>query len=143
MIPYPNSNSIGSTCNRETTFSGLRISSASVSSSETSSSMLSMPAVCCIFLPTTIYIAPNGTNRIGFKGVTIPKKIRVAPTIYNTFGIPKSCLISTSPKSASFDALVTKIPVEREMTREGIWLTKPSPMVRSPYCWIASANGSP
>ena len=45
IMPYPNSSSIGSTCKRDTTFSGFLISSASVSSAATSCSISSSPKV--------------------------------------------------------------------------------------------------
>ena len=76
---------------------------------------------------------PSAQKSTGFSGVAIPRKVIVAPTIYNTLGIPKSCFTSMDPKSASLDAFVTRIPVASEIKRDGTWLTSPSPMVNIPY----------
>ena len=67
-----------------------------------------------------------------FRSVNMDKNASVPPTMYMTFGIPKSCLIMAGPNSDSLLPFVTSTPVDREMSREGIWLTRPSPMVRMP-----------
>ena len=53
-------------------------------------------------------------------GVKTPKIIIATPTIYKTRGIPKSCVITVSPKSSSVVPFDTRIPVDREIRREGI-----------------------
>ena len=64
--------------------------------------------------------APIIMNNNVFNGVTIPSSAITAPTIYNTLGMPKSCPTSTEPKSAFLEPLVTKIPVDNDIKREGI-----------------------
>ena len=73
----------------------------------------------------------------------MPRKARTAPTRYSTLGVPKSWLIRTVPKSASLEPFVTRIPVAREISRDGIWLTRPSPMVRIVYLFSASVISIP
>ena len=54
---------------------------------------------------------PKPQKRTLLSGVAIPSNANVAPTKYSTLGIPNSCPIRTVPKSASFEPLVTRIPV--------------------------------
>ena len=132
IMPYPNSSSMGSTCSRLFTFSGWRISSAAASSVSTMVSVAVVSRLAAMPRPPTTNNSPIPTNNMVFKSVAKPRTDRVAPTKYITLGIPKSCLIITGPNSASLPPLVTRIPVDREISREGIWLTRPSPMVRMP-----------
>ena len=94
--------------------------------------MAAVSRLLAIILPPTMNASPRPRNNMVFKSVTIPKKDSVPPTIYITFGIPKSCFMIAGPNSASFEPFVTRTPVDREIRREGIWLTRPSPMVRMP-----------
>ncbi len=142
IIPYPNSSSIGSTCSRLVTF-GCLISSAATSSLSTSSSILAVSIVPAILLPQTINASPSPKNKMVFKVVRIPSAQSVAPTRYKTFGIPKSCRIMVEPKSESLLPFVTRIPVDNEISRDGIWLTSPSPIVRIAYLLNASVSSSP
>ena len=130
IIPYPNSSSIGSTCSSELTFSGRRISSAVSSSVSASASMFATSIVEAIMRPHTIKIIPRTTKIKGLSGVTNPKNASTAPTIYKTFGMPNNWFTRTDPKSASFEPFVTRIPVDNEIRSEGIWLTRPSPIVK-------------
>ena len=86
---------------------------------------------------------PRPTNRIVFSCVTNPKTASIAPTRYSAFGTPNSWLTNVVPKSASLLPLVTRIPVESEISREGIWLTRPSPMVRIAYLFRAAVISIP
>ena len=67
----------------------------------------------------------------------------VNPTMYNTLGIEKSCLIRTFPRSDSFDAFVTIIPVDKDISNDGICETRPSPIVRIVYFDNASLISAP
>ena len=67
----------------------------------------------------------------------------MAPTRYSAFGTPNNWLTSVVPKSASLLPLVTRIPVVREISSEGIWLTRPSPMVRIAYLFRAAVISMP
>ena len=49
----------------------------------------------------------------------------------------------SSGSSTSLDALVTRIPVESDIISDGIWLTSPSPIVRSAYLLSASCMLNP
>ena len=134
---------MGSTCNNDVTFSGCLISSAAASSSSASCSISAVSIVPAIILPATINTIPIPTNTTELSGVTIPRPAMTAPTRYKTFGTPNNCPISTVPKSASLDPFVTRIPVDREISREGIWLTRPSPIVKIVKVDKASFNSIP
>ena len=69
-------------------------------------------------------------NKKVLSGVAIPRNMSEPPTRNNTFGIPNSCLTIVFEKSASFEPLVTRIPVARDIKRDGIDDERPSPMVR-------------
>ena len=58
-------------------------------------------------------------------------------------GTPNNWLTSVVPKSASLLPLVTRIPVDSEINREGIWLTRPSPIVRIAYLFRALVISMP
>ena len=75
--------------------------------------------------------------------MNIPNRSIVIPTSNNTFGILNNCPIRISPIFSSFDAFVTRIPVESEIIIDGIWDTRPSPIVRIVYLLIASEKLSP
>ena len=134
---------MGSTCNRLLTFSGCRISSAAASSLSTSCSICAVSIVPSIFLATMINTSPNPTNRIVFNSVTNPRIASMAPTRYRPLGTPNNWLTSVVPKSASLLPLVTRIPVDSEINREGIWLTRPSPIVRIAYLFRALVISMP
>ena len=68
----------------------------------------------------------------------MPRNAIVQPTMYNTFGIENNCLISTFPRSDSLDAFVTMIPVDNDISNDGICETSPSPIVRIVYLERAS-----
>ena len=135
---------MGSTCKRETTFSGLRISSASVSACCTSSSMVSSPIVLLILLPVikNADAKPRNSHHCALNGVITPRNRITPDTMYITRGIPNSCLINIPLKSAALDPFVIRIPVAREISKEGICDTRPSPIVKIPYLLIASPNAS-
>ena len=120
------------------TFSGCRISSAAASSVSTSFSICAVSIVPAITRPVTTKISPNARKTTVGSGVTIPSPAIIAPTRYKALGTPNNCLINTVPKSASFDPFVTRIPVESEIRREGIWLTRPSPIVKITYLFSAA-----
>ena len=67
----------------------------------------------------------------------------MAPTRYRPLGTPNNWLTSVVPKSASLLPLVTRIPVDSEINREGIWLTRPSPIVRIVYLFNALVISMP
>ena len=67
----------------------------------------------------------------------------MAPTRYRPLGTPNNWLTSVVPKSASLLPLVTRIPVDSEINREGIWLTRPSPIVRIAYLFRALVISMP
>ena len=96
-----------------------------------------------MLLPVSRNATPSPTKSTRLRGVATPRKMITVPTIYNTRGTPNNCLTKTPEKSASLEPFVTRIPVDREMRSDGIWETSPSPIVRSPNCWIASLNPSP
>ena len=66
-------------------------------------------------------------------GVNAPKNAIAAPTISKTLSMENSCPTISSPSSPSLEAFVTRIPVAREMSSDGIWLDRPSPIVRMVY----------
>ena len=71
-------------------------------------------------------------NELGNNAIVMNIK-KVKPTILSTFGVEKSCLLKILPTSASLEPFVTKIPVDNEIIRDGIWLTRPSPIVKIEY----------
>ena len=56
----------------------------------------------------------------------------------STLSIENNCPTSSSPSSPSLDALVTRIPVDREIRSDGICEQRPSPIVRIVYFERAS-----
>ena len=84
--------------------------------------MLSIPILLLMLFPVIRKIVPRPKNshHSNLSGVTIPRKIITLPTMYITCGIPNSCLTRTPEKSASLEPFVTRIPVERDITSEGI-----------------------
>ena len=96
-----------------------------------------------MLLPITKQTAPIGTKIKNGSFVVTPRNIIAAPTAHITFGISKSCDTTISPISISLDTLVTKIPVARDIRRDGIELTNPSPIVRIVYLFKASPTGIP
>ena len=94
------------------------------------------------FLLYTIKATPKGTNIYQGNGVITPRSDIAAPTIRRTLSIDKSCPTISSPSSPSLEAL-TNIPVESDISNEGIWLQRPSPIVRIVYFCRASVISSP
>ena len=84
--------------------------------------------------------AQNGavTDVNGRYSVNAPKNAIAAPTISKTLSMENSCPTISSPSSPSLEAFVTRIPVASEMSSEGVWLDRPSPMVRMVYFANAS-----
>ena len=54
-----------------------------------------------------------------------------------------SCLVRSWPRFASPTERVTMMPVAIEISRAGIWETRPSPTVSSEKCWMASEKPIP
>ena len=57
--------------------------------------------------------------------------------------MPKSWPKSSPEKSFSLEPFVTRIPVERDISKDGICETSPSPIVSRPNFCIASFASSP
>ena len=62
----------------------------------------------------------------------------VAPTIKSTLDMENNSPTNISEIPSSLAPLVTRIPVDNEISNDGIWLTRPSPMVRIAYLLSAS-----
>ena len=77
------------------------------------------------------------------RGVRIPSAANATPTMRRTLSIENSCPTISSPSSPSLDDFVTRIPVERDIRSEGIWLHNPSPIVSIVYFCSASLMDSP
>ena len=86
---------------------------------------------------------PSGTNIYIGNGVKTPKNARAAPTMIRTLSIENSCPTISSPSSPSLDAFVTRIPVDKDISNDGICEHNPSPIVRIAYVESASFTDCP
>ena len=84
--------------------------------------------------PVIIKATPIPTKITQLRGVKIPRNESTDPARMRTCEFPKSCFTRVSPKSFSFEPFVTRIPVDSEISSDGICDVIPSPIVKIPYC---------
>ena len=76
-------------------------------------------------------------------GVNTPRTVIVIPTIISTNGEENNCVTNVELISCSVEVLVTKIPVAVEISKDGMALTNPSPIVTIVYFDRASESSRP
>ena len=79
--------------------------------------------------PPTVAAPPTSRGRVGVPGIT-PRITRIMPVVVNARGWAVNCPITSVFRLPSDTERVTIMPVAVEIIRDGIWDTRPSPMVR-------------